>query len=536
MEDNKKMEFEDVYSDSKKKPTYKKGHKPLEEREIYYPNKFIKFLFKNNRRNTKILLVIMIILLLLAAGAGVYMLYSGMFDQTISEEEGWQGSEELVEDYDENQFAAMHEVSDAASLDDLLEKWYSNNGSIMDQEYVTNILLLGIDGENGVKKGGNSDSMILVSVNDKTKQITMVSFMRDSRTYFEVNGRDYWTKANAAFARGGARATVKMIENNYKVDIDYFVAVDFTTFSDLVDALGGVTLEIEEYEQKYINRTTKKINKIPNYGTVTLDGDQALVYCRIRKSDADSDVSRTRRQRNFVSSLIRSAKGATLNQLTGAVNAVLPHLSTDCSKNKVLGYAGQALTKGWMNYEIVQLTMPDEETRKDATFNGVSYWVVDYPLAAQKVQMAIYGTSNIQLDADRESALDYVRYNNSSGSSSSSGNSSNGNSSNSSNSSNEGYSNVTNDNSGYNDNEYTTDEYRTSYDDNSGDEKEETTTRRGVNFPWDGLLTTAPDDEVTTDKDKEPLEKTTAAKSDEDPEEEVTTAKQSGEDSDSEAA
>ncbi len=536
MEDNKKMEFEDVYSDSKKKPTYKKGHKPLEEREIYYPNKFIKFLFKNNRRNTKILLVIMIILLLLAAGAGVYMLYSGMFDQTISEEEGWQGSEEIVEDYDENQFAAMHEVSDAASLDDLLKKWYSNNGSIMDQEYVTNILLLGIDGENGVKKGGNSDSMILVSVNDKTEQITMVSFMRDSRTYFEVNGRDYWQKANAAFARGGARAAVNMIENNYKVDIDYFVAVDFTTFSDLVDALGGVTLEIEEYEQKYINRTTKKINKIPNYGTVTLDGDQALVYCRIRKSDADSDVSRTRRQRNFVSALIRSAKGATLNQLTGAVNSVLPHLSTDCSKNKVLSYAGQALTKGWMNYEIVQLTMPDEETRKDATFNGVSYWVADYPLAAQKVQTAIYGTSNIQLGVDRESALDYVRYNSDNGSSSNSGSSSNGNSSSSS-SSNEGYSDVTNDNSGYNDNEYTTDEYRTSYDEVSGDEKEETTTRRGVHFPWEGLLTTAPDDDdATTAGDKEPQEKTTAAKPDEDTEEEVTTAKQSGENSVSEAA
>lgn len=535
MEDNKnkKTEFEDVYSDSKKKPTYKKGHKPLEERDIYYPNKFFEFLFKNNRRNTKILLVIMILLLFAAIGAGVYLVYSGMFDQTISEDEGWQGSEEIAENYEENQFEAMHEVSDAASLDDLLKKWYNNNGSIMDQQYVTNILLLGVDGENGVKKGGNSDSMILVSVNDKTKQITMVSFMRDSRTYFEVNGKGYWQKANAAFARGGARASVNMIENNYKVDIDYYVAVDFTTFSDLVNALGGVTLEIEEYEQKYINRTTKKIKKIPNYGTVTLDGDQALVYCRIRKSDADSDVSRTRRQRNFVASLIRSAKGATLNQLTDAVNSVLPHLSTDCSKNKVLGYAGQALTKGWMNYEIVQLTMPDEETRKDANFSGVSYWVVDYPLAAQKVQMAIYGTSNIQISADRESALDYVKYNNSGSSSGNSGSSSSSNSG----SSNSGDSYNSNDNSGYTDDKYTTDEYQTGYDEVTGGEKTETTTRRGtIPWPWDEF-TTAPKDDAATDDDEDSQDKVTTSQRDEEPEEEpATTAKQSDQNSVTEAA
>lgn len=411
---SKKTDFEDIYSDSKKRPTYEKGHKPLEERDIYYPNKFLEFLLKDRQKNLKRILIVIFVLMLLVAGFSLWMFYSGMFDKMISDSEGWQGNDDYTENFEENQFEAMHEVTDAASLDDLLKKWFNNNGSIMDQDYVINILLLGIDGENGVRNGGNSDSMILVSVNKKTEKITMVSFMRDSRTYFEANGKSYWSKANAAFARGGAKATVKMIENNYKIDIDYYVAVDFTTFSDLVDALGGVTLEIEEYEQKYINRTTTKIKKIPNYGTVTLDGDQALVYCRIRKSDADSDVSRTRRQRNFISALIKSAKGATLDQLNGAVDAVLPHLHTDCSKTKVLSFAGQALTQGWMNYEIVQVTMPDEETRADANINGVSYWVVDYPLAAQKVQLAIYGTSNIELSTDRESALDYVRYNNSS--------------------------------------------------------------------------------------------------------------------------
>lgn len=476
---SKKTEFEDIYSDSKKKPTYKKGYKPLEEREIYYPNKFVEFLLKDRQKNLKRILIVFFVLLLLVAVFSLWMVYSGMFDKMISDSEGWQGDDNFTESFEENQFDAMHEVTNAASLDDLLKKWYNNNGSIMDQDYIINILLLGIDGQHGVKNGGNSDSMILVSVNKKTEKITMVSFMRDSRTYFEANGKSYWTKANAAFARGGAKATVKMIENNYKIDIDYYVAVDFTTFSDLVDALGGVTLDIEEYEQKYINRTTTKIKKIPNYGTVTLDGDQALVYCRIRKSDADSDVSRTRRQRNFVSSLIRSVKGASLSQLNDAVEVVLPHLHTDCSKTKVLGFAGQALSQGWMNYEIVQVTMPDEETRADANINGVSYWVVDYPLAAQKVQLAVYGTTNIELSTDRESALDYVKYNSS--------------------------------NSG--DSSGSTQEDPTVDGGNSGESEEETTKRRPwlPTLPWGEDETTEPEGESTTLNEEETQEEETTA-------------------------
>ena len=423
MENNqdKKTEFEDVYSDSTKKPTYKKGHKPLEERDIYYPNKFIEFMLKNNKRNTKIILSVIIAVIVIMIGVLVAVFINDKLDLIQYSEEGWTGDENYSEEFEENEFEAMHDVSDAASLDDLLKKWYNLEGSIMDQDYVINVLLLGIDGKNGVKYGGNSDSMILVSINKKTEKITLVSFMRDCRSYFNVNGREYWAKMNAAYSRGGAEATVRTIENTYKIDIDHYVAVDFTTFPKLVNALGGVTLDIEQYEQRYINRTTTKIKKIPNYGTVTLDGDQALVYCRIRKSDADSDVSRTRRQRNFISALIRSAKGASLGQLNNAVDTVLPHLSTDCSKSKILGFAAQALSQGWMNYEIVQLTMPDQETRTDARFNGISYWVADYPLAAQKVQMAVYGESNIELDDNRDSALDYVKYSSDSGNSNSSG-------------------------------------------------------------------------------------------------------------------
>lgn len=424
-ENNNKMQFEDVYSDStkeKEKPAYKRGHKPLDQREICYPNKFFEFLLKNNKRNTKIILAAMIILILLMIGALVAVFIQDKLDliNIEGEDEVFTGDENYSENFEDEDFEAMHEVANAASLDDLLKKWYQMDGSNMSQDYVINVLLIGIDGKNGVKYGGNSDVLMLVSINRKTQTITLCSFMRDSRTYFEANGRSYWTKVNATYSRGGATTTIDTLERDYKIDIDYYVAVDFTSFPKVIDALGGVTVDMKEYEQRYINRTTTAIKKIPNYGPVKLDGKQALVYARIRKCDADSDVSRTRRQRTLISAIIKSAKGASLTQLNNAVDTLLPLLATDCSRSQILSYGAQALAQGWLNYEIKQVTMPDEDTRKDARINGISYWVVDYPLAAQRVQLALYGTTNIELDEYRDSALDYVKFNDN-GSNSSSG-------------------------------------------------------------------------------------------------------------------
>ncbi len=422
--ENNNRQFEDVYSDSSlQKPTYERGHKPLEQRDIVYPNRFIEFMAKNNKKNTKRILSGIIVLLVLAIIALVAIFINDKLNliNFEGEEGNFTGDENYSENFDDAEFEAMHEISDAASLDDLLKKWYQLDGSIMKQDYVVNVLLIGIDGKNGVKNGGNSDSMILVSINKKTETITLCSFMRDSRTYFEVNGRGRVAKVNASYPAGGGKATVETLERDYKVDIDYYVAVDFTSFPKVIDALGGVTVDMKEYEQKYINRTTTKIDKIPNYGKVKLNGDQALVYARIRKSDADSDVSRTRRQRGVITAIIESAKGASLGQLNNAIDTLLPMLATDCPKGDILSYGAQALAQGWMNYEIKQVTMPDEDTRADAKIGGVSYWVVDYPLAAQRVQLALYGTTNIELDSNRVSALSYVKYNSGSSTDSSSG-------------------------------------------------------------------------------------------------------------------
>lgn len=407
---DREMEFEDIYPDHSEKPAYKRGYKPLELREIEYPNKLAEFLLKNDKKNTKRLLIVIIVFLVLFIALVIASFINDKLNLINKEETVTRpaGQMDEDEDFDEQIFGTVYEVSDAASLDDLLKKWYEITDNIMSQKYVTNVLLIGIDGKDGVKKGGNSDALILVSINRKTEEITLISFMRDSRTYFEIEGRDYWRKVNATFAWGGPDKTVETLERDYKIDIDYYVAVDFTTFPKLIDALGGIEVEVQQYEQEYINRTTTKIKKLPDYGKVKLDGKQALVYSRIRHSDADSDVSRTRRQRAVIEAIIKSAKGASVKQLNKAIDSLLPYLGTDCPKTKILSYGAKALTQGWMDYDMKQITMPDEDTRLGTYINGEALWVVDYPLAAQRVQQALYGKTNIQLDDDRVSALDYL--------------------------------------------------------------------------------------------------------------------------------
>ena len=278
---------------------------------------------------------------------------------------------------------------------------------------VINVLLCGVDSETGQADAGRSDIMMLVSINKKLKKITMVSFLRDSWTYMRVpredgTSYDHYFKMNAAYNYGGPATLLQTLENNYKIEIDEFLAVDFNSFPKLIDALGGVEVEVQEYEANYIRRTSSH-KKFP-YGKATLNGDQALIYSRIRKCDADSDVSRTRRQRSVIKGLIDSAKSATKGQLLNAFKQVSGYIRTGYTQTEVFGLIAQAFANDWMGYEMVELVLPSEDfvDRASTKINGQSCWVVDYALCAQKLQTALYGETNIVLSQDRTSVLDLV--------------------------------------------------------------------------------------------------------------------------------
>ncbi|MBR3589048.1 MAG: LCP family protein [Clostridia bacterium] len=305
---------------------------------------------------------------------------------------------------EEEDFETMFGVTDAASLNDALKKWANNGGEKMSSKNVINILLLGQDGDGGEKSNGRADSIIIASVNKSTKTITLASIMRDSYIFMNVDGRDRYEKINASCYYGGPKGVIEVVEKNYKIDIDYYASVYFGSFKKVVDALGGVTVPIEPGLAAYINRTTRQ--HVESGDAVLLNGEEALVYSRIRYYYSDSDVSRTANQRRVINGIMQKAKGASVKDLYNVVEAVLPYMKTNMRQTKILSYGKQALTEGWIGYEMQQDTFPTLETRATASIGGVgSCWVVDYPLAAQQLQKLLYGKTNIALDPNRVNVL-----------------------------------------------------------------------------------------------------------------------------------
>lgn len=164
---------------------------------------------------------------------------------------------------------------------------------------VLNILLVGQDRREGESQA-RSDSMILCTFNKHTKQLTMTSFLRD--LYVPIPGH-HNNRINAAYSEGGAALLDRTLRENFDLHIDGNIEVDFSQFSQIIDLLGGVQLELREDEAAEINKET---GSGLSAGVQVLNGEQALTYARIRKLDADGDFSRTSRQRKLMNALLGS--------------------------------------------------------------------------------------------------------------------------------------------------------------------------------------------------------------------------------------
>lgn len=397
------------------------------------------FFTRKKKKNLKIIALLLVIVILLGCGGGLGYFYLYYFSDGSYGDSGIDFNEPFTEQtiYEEDHnWQAMGDV-DANSLNGFLYSWANNGGEKMFSKNVINVLLCGVDSETGKADSGRSDIMMLVSINKRTETITLVSLLRDSWTYMSLprsNGTyyDYYFKLNSVYIYGGPTTLLNTVENNFKIEIDQFIAVDFKSFPKLIDALGGVTVDVQDYESKYIRRTSSHKN-FPS-GKATLNGSQALIYSRIRKCDADSDISRTRRQRSVIKGLLDSAKSATNGQLLNAFKQVSPFLRTGYTQSEVATLIAQAYSNGWMDYKLVEIVLPGEDyvDRVSTKIDGHWAWIADYAACAQKLQKALYGETNVILSEDRHSVLDLVTNNrkpsssNNSGTVNNSGNNSNG--------------------------------------------------------------------------------------------------------------
>jgi LCP family protein required for cell wall assembly len=302
---------------------------------------------------------------------------------------------ELVDD---PVFEQMYE-GDAADYKTAVKSWVTNGGDVMYSKNVINVLCVGVDTRNANTISGLSDSMILVSVNTELGTITFTSIMRDCYAYLQSpSGDGSFNKINSAFPFYGIDNLIDTIEGHFKVRIDGYAMINFALFKAVIDKFDGVTVPVKEYEAAYINA---------NYGfniqsgsAVTLNGDEALAFCRSRKCDNDGDVSRTRRQRTVLLGLLNKATTIKASEVAGYVETMMPYLETSYSEAEVITLGTRAVVSGWADYRVFQLLMPDEASRT-AHSGDIWYWEVDYPLAAQTLQLQIYGKTNITLNDDR---------------------------------------------------------------------------------------------------------------------------------------
>lgn len=397
----KKDDYEDISSYSKRSNIKNKAENAKQRAK----NK----IDKSSNKSFKIILGILISLIIVVSALGGAYIRKVL--SLINHDAGNNGNPDatFVDDTEEDlNFSTIYDVESADSIKDLIKSWALNGGEKMYSKHVINVLLIGEDNEDGSHR---SDSCILASVNTVTKKITLVSFLRDTYTYMDINGMERYDKTNHTYSWGGAAKLMEVLSNNYKVKIDYYVSINFESFRKVIDILGGVTVPITEKEAAFMNRTTR-CKGFEAGEAVTLNGERALIFSRIRK--LDSEIERTRRQRCVINSVISNFKASSLSDLNKAIETFLPYVTTNMKTSDILSYGTQALRENWLSYKIEGMVEPSEDIMVGVsgfrTYSGyLDVWIADYVKAAREVQLALYNNTNIEINPETHiSAIDLL--------------------------------------------------------------------------------------------------------------------------------
>lgn len=247
-----------------------------------------------------------------------------------------------------------YEIDDVEGNSEVIDKWTTDENM---QKY-TNIALFGVDSRNGkLSTGTRTDTIMILSVNNNTGEARLVSVYRD--TYLNL-GNDTYNKCNAAYAKGGPEQAISMLNMNLDLYITDFVTIGFDGLMAVIDAVGGVEIDIKENEIKHLNnyqasmyateenpgKITTDYEAITESGLQTLSGYQAVAYCRIRA--VGNDFGRTERQRNVLQAVLDKAKNASVSELNEIAEEVFPLIATSLDLDEIL-----SLIANVANYEIV---------------------------------------------------------------------------------------------------------------------------------------------------------------------------------------
>ena len=230
-----------------------------------------------------------------------------------------------------------------------------NEGANEAQKGYTTIALFGIDARSNtsMEEGNRSDSIMIASINNDTKEVRIVSVYRDTLLEIE-DGSGLTTKVNAAYAYGGPELAIQTLNANLDLQITEFVTVNFLALTKAIDDLGGINVDISEGELAVINSgISEQINITGIYsdgvfttGPQLLNGTQATAYARIRSTD-QGDITRTERQREVLSKMIVKAKSSDLSTINSIIDDVFPNVCTSISKDEMI-----ELAKSLLDYQL----------------------------------------------------------------------------------------------------------------------------------------------------------------------------------------
>lgn len=222
---------------------------------------------------------------------------------------------------------------------------------VQHEEGYTNVALFGLDSrENDLGKGNRSDTIMIASLNNDTKEVKLVSIYRD--TLLKLDD-DSYNKANAAYSFGGPEGAVSMINRNLDMNIEKYVTVNFNALVDVIDAIGGLDLDLTHDEVVHMNNYCVETSKVTGKsyekiepeveGTYHLNGVQAVSYSRIRYT-AGGDFKRAERQRLVLQKIADKAQNMSVGTVNKIIDSVFPQISTNFTLAEMIGYA-KNLTK-----------------------------------------------------------------------------------------------------------------------------------------------------------------------------------------------
>lgn len=246
------------------------------------------------------------------------------------------------------------------------------------QQDIINVLILGQDGKRYQEASNRTDVMLLASYNMTSGKLKLVSFQRDS--YVPITGYDKWNRLNACYHFGGAGMAINTFNDLFDLDIQYYITVAFSEFTTLVDSVGGVEIEVTKAEAKQIGCRS---------GLVTLNGKQALSYCRTRATGS-GDWGRAERHRKFMIALITKLRNElNVDMANELMNFAGDYVRTNLPVTKLASLGLSLLQNQDLQFETSRV--PFDDTWHYARKRGASVIVFDIEQNAELLHEFLYG-------------------------------------------------------------------------------------------------------------------------------------------------